>query len=209
MSVDEKWKFGDVILLRCAWHDRLWYASPATIVEDTDELIAFYWRAGTPNKKPPMRLTYKELLAPQQVPLVDGQWTMTDVLMLSIPGSGFGLMVMWASGHTRFNQWYVNLQDPLRRTPLGFDTMDRMLDIVITPDRTHWHWKDDAEFSEAVEHGVYSIDEAGAIREDRLSLIKTLVDEHSLFTEGWDRWMPPNHWPIPAVPGNWDEQFFH
>jgi protein associated with RNAse G/E len=38
--------------------------------------------------------------------------------------------------------WYVNLQCPFRRTEVGIEAMDLMLDVVVDPDGT-WRWKDD------------------------------------------------------------------
>jgi hypothetical protein len=37
-----------------------------------------------------------------------------------------------------FSGWYVNFQEPVRRTTLGFDTADLVLDLVVAADKTHW-----------------------------------------------------------------------
>ena len=180
MNTNGTWNAGENILLRGVWHERLWFALPVTVVQDSHDLIAFYWRANTPSKNYPVRKISKELLADEQIDLIDGKWVTTDVLMLSKPGAAHGIMVMWESGHVKFNGWYVNLQEPLRRTPLGFDTMDQLLDIVITPDLSDWHWKDEDEFSDAVEHGVFSLKQAKAIREEGEHVVKTMLDDGSL-----------------------------
>jgi hypothetical protein len=39
--------------------------------------------------------------------------------------------------------WYVNFQRPMRRTAIGFDTFDLLLDLVIAPDLSRWDWKDE------------------------------------------------------------------
>lgn len=182
---------------------------PVTIVQDTDDLIAMYWRANTPNKIPTKRITYKELLADEQIRLMDSKWVTTDVLMLCTPGSAHGILVMWETGHVRFNGWYVNLQQPLCRTPLGFDTMDQLLDIVISPDLSGWYWKDEDEFSEAVEHGIYSLTEAKTIRDEGERVIKTIQEEGSLFFQGWETWRPQSDWRIPELPTNWDDLSFY
>ena len=62
-----------------------------------------------------------------------------------------------------FAGWYVNLQEPLRRSPLGFETDDLVLDIRIQPDGS-WAWKDEDELEEAVRLGRFTEDEAQAIR---------------------------------------------
>ena len=185
MNSNGTWNTGENILLRGVWRKRVWFSAPVTVVRDDRNLIAVYWRANTPNKKTAKRTTYKELLSPDQTNLVDSKWVRTDVLMLSTPGSAHGIFVMWESGHVKFNCWYVNLQEPLRRTPMGFDTMDQILDIVIEPDLSSWNWKDEDEFAEAVNHGVYSSAEAQAIREEGERVVKTMQDDNSLLLQGW------------------------
>ncbi|HEX5940755.1 MAG TPA: DUF402 domain-containing protein [Anaerolineales bacterium] len=209
MDTNRKWKTGETILTRCVWHRRLWFAMPVTVVQDTDNLIAVYWRANTPKKISANRITYKELLADEQISLVDSRWVRSDVLMLCRPSSAHGILVMWETGHVKFNCWYVNLQQPLYRTPLGFDTMDQLLDIVLMPDLSSWHWKDEDEFSDAVEHGVYSLTEAKAIREEGERVVKTLQEENSLFIQGWEKWRPSSEWQLPEMPSNWNDLSFH
>ena len=150
MNSNGTWNAGENILLRGVWRKRLWLAAPVTVVQDSPNLIAVYWKANTPSKIPAQRITYKELLSNEQIHLVDSKWVTTDVLMLSTPGSAHGILVMWESGHVKFNCWYVNLQEPLRRTPMGLDTMDQLLDIVIEPDLSSWHWKDENEFADKI-----------------------------------------------------------
>jgi hypothetical protein len=177
---------------------------PMIVVQDSPELIALYWRAGTPDKIPERRLTPMELLTTQQVDLVDRTWEETDVLMLVTPGAAHAVYAMWESGHIRFNCWYVDLQDPLRRTSLGFDTMDHLLDIVISPDRSRWRWKDENEFREAVEIGLYSMEKARAIRAEGERVIRLLEADQSPFRDGWERWFPPSEWQNPVFPDDWD-----
>ena len=209
MNTSGKWEAGETILTRGVWRHKLWFAMPVKVVQDTDDLIALYWRANTPNKIPGKRTTYKELLANEQITLLDGKWVMTDVLMLCRPNSAHGILVMWETGQVKFNGWYVNLQEPLCRTPLGFDTMDQLLDIVVTPDLSNWHWKDEDEFSDAVEHGVYSSAQAKAIREEGEHVVRTMQEEGSLFLQGWERWTPPKDWNIPEMPAKWDDLSFY
>jgi hypothetical protein len=42
----------------------------------------------------------------------------------------------WADATDVFLGWYFNLQTPLRRSTVGFDLWDQLLDIVVRPDRT-------------------------------------------------------------------------
>jgi len=44
------------------------------------------------------------------------------------------IWVFWRGPQREFAGWYVNLQEPFRRTSRGVDTQDLELDIVIAPD---------------------------------------------------------------------------
>jgi hypothetical protein len=43
------------------------------------------------------------------------------------------IWVFWHGPQREFRGWYVNLQEPFRRTSLGVDTQDLELDILIAP----------------------------------------------------------------------------
>jgi hypothetical protein len=103
-----------------------------------------------------------------------------------------------------FRCWYVNLQDPLRRTTLCFDTMDDMLDIVISPDLSAWHWKDEDDLDEAVKIGLYSPEQEIEMRAEGESVIQTLHEKSSIFNQGWEKWSPPTDCQTPVFPSNWD-----
>jgi predicted RNA-binding protein associated with RNAse of E/G family len=126
------------------------------------------------------------------------------VLMLATPGAAHSVYAMRETGQTRLRCWYVDLQEPLRRTAIGFDTMDHLLDIVTSPDRSEWRWKDEDEFQEAVAIGVYSPEEARAIRAEGERVIELLRTGQPPFCDGWDRWSPPAEWKIPQLPDGWD-----
>ncbi len=197
-------KPGDVIVMRGVWHHKIHWACPGIIVQDSPELIAIYWQAGTPNMIPDKRSTPRDLLL-NNIHLVPHKWTDTDVLLLAKPGSAHDVELMWEAGHEVLRCWYVNLQEPLRRTKIGFDSMDRLLDIVISADRSTWHWKDEDEFNEAVAMGVFSPEQARAIREEGGHVIERLLTRQSPFFDGWENWHPPLNWAIPSLPEGWDE----
>ncbi|MBV8715140.1 MAG: YgaC family protein [Chloroflexi bacterium] len=86
----------------------------------------------------------------------------------------------------RFLFWKINLQAPLRRTPLGFDSWDHLLDLWVMPDGS-WSWKDEDELEEAVDLGLFSEAEARAIRAEGERVIGRL---DGLIPTGWERWRP-------------------
>jgi hypothetical protein len=186
------------------WHQKIHWACAGIIVQDSPKLIAIYWPAGTPNMVPGKRPTPQDFLS-NDIHLVPHNWTDTDVLMLVTPGSSHALYVMWETGQTKLRCWYIDLQEPLRRTNLGFDTMDQFLDIVISADKSAWHWKDEDEFEEAIAIGVYSLEEAQCIRAEGERVIRLLQGGQSPFCDGWERWSPPAAWNIPVMPEGWDK----
>jgi predicted RNA-binding protein associated with RNAse of E/G family len=144
------------------------------------------------------------MLSADQLDLVDKRWVTTDVLMLVTPGAAHSVYAMWEEGHTSFRCWYIDLQEPLRRTSMGFDTMDHLLDVVVSYDRSEWWWKDEDEFAEAEAIGVYSAEEARAIWAEGERAIKLMQANQSPFCDGWEKWLPPVEWGIPRLPAGWD-----
>lgn len=199
------WMAGDTVVFRGVWRKKIWYAMPATVVQNTPDLTAFYWRAGTPNKIPHQRLSPSEMVSLDKPTLIDSKWIDTDVLMLVPPGAAHAVYAMWETGHITFECWYINLQEPLQRTTLGFDAMDRELDIVVSPDMSRWRWKDEDEFAEAVRVGMYTSQQARQIREEGERALNMLLSDRRSFYEGWKNWRPPSDWKIPEFPPNWDE----
>ena len=112
---------------------------------------------------------------------------------------------MWEGSGRTLRFWYIDLQEPLRRTPLGFDTMDHLLDVVVSPDRLEWHWKDEDEFAEALALGRFSVEEASAIRAEGRRALQRLQDGAPPFAPAWESWRPPTDWPIPALPADWHQ----
>jgi hypothetical protein len=198
------WNFGDIIVLRGIWKGELWWACPAYVVRDLADLVAIYWPAGTPVKRWARRPTVQDLLTPQ-VQLIDAEWIETDVLSLVEPGAAHSIDIMWETNQRTQRCWYVHLQEPFRRTSIGFDTMDQILDIVISPDLSHWHWKDEDEFAEAEKVGVYSPMEALAIRVEGKRVIEMLNSLAPPFCNGWEKWMPPQEWSKPKFPDGWED----
>ena len=190
--------------MRGVWKGKLWWACPAYVVQDTPALLAVYWPAGTPTRSPVRRPTVQDELT-NIIELKDRNWTENDILSLNIPGAAHSIELMWKTGTHQVRCWYVHLQEPLRRTEIGFDTMDQILDIVFNPDRTDWYWKDEDEFNGAEVIGLYSQAKVAAIRAEGHKVIAMVQSNASPFCDGWENWTPPLEWGIPAFPAGWKE----
>jgi len=107
---------------------------------------------------------------------------------------------VWEDATDQFRGWYLNLQTPLRRSRIGFDLWDQLLDVVVRPDRT-WFWKDEDQFEDAIRLDVIGSREAAAVRAQGESLIRGL---DALLPTGWEDWRPEPGWPVLELPGGWD-----
>jgi protein associated with RNAse G/E len=125
--------------------------------------------------------------------------------MLIAPGEAFSTYLMWNTATRDLDCWYINLQEPIRRTSIGFDTMDHMLDIAVSPDMTEWNWKDDHEFAEARRIGLYSREKAGEIWAEGERAVKLLTSERRAFYKEWEKWQANPVWEMPRLSSVWNQ----
>jgi predicted RNA-binding protein associated with RNAse of E/G family len=120
-----------------------------------------------------------------------------------LAGGRFALDVRVLERSGRFSGLYVNLEDPWRETTLGFDSPDHLLDLVVDPDRS-WRWKDEDHLAEAVEIGLFSLEQARAFRTEGERAIERIEAWSAPFDEGWENWLPDPAWPLPSLPNGWE-----
>ena len=177
---------GTQVLMRHVWRDEVFLAAPVTVVEDTPELLVTWLAPGTPYLRPASRSAL-----PFHQQLVDKPWQAPGIVQLTRPGEAHAVWV-FPDG------WYVNLQEPIRRTRLGFDTRDQLLDLVRRSDG-RWRWKDEHELEAAVVAGFVSTREAADIRAEAERVIAA-----DAFPTGWEAWEPDPSWPVPGLPPGWN-----
>jgi Protein of unknown function (DUF402) len=95
--------------------------------------------------------------------------------------------------------WYVNLEQPQRRTPLGFDYEDELLDIWVPFDGEP-ELLDEDELEEAERHGFLTPERSAEIRAKAERLL-----EEPPWPTGWEDWEPEPGWQLPELPPGWDE----
>ena len=93
-----------------------------------------------------------------------------------LPGQRHSVSLSWGSdaGHRRLLKYFVNLEEPYRRTEVGFDTQDHTLDVEITPDLA-WRWRDEAELENHVTEGFYTAALAVAVRAEGQRVIDAIL----------------------------------
>jgi hypothetical protein len=141
--------------------------------------------------------------------LPDGPWHLEirprgdqPILSFAWPDTPYSVL-LWAAEDRR-RVWYVNLEDTLQRTPIGFDTVDHVLDVLIELDRSSWRWKDEEELQQAVRDGLFSVEEAVAFHEWGSRAVDRVISREPPFDRDWEDWRPDPAWPLPAQPAGWD-----
>jgi hypothetical protein len=186
------WQRGDVVVLREIWKGRVWKARPWIVVRDAPDELVLYIPPGTPTKVPPGSGIPRD-----DWELEDKVWR-REALRVTRPGEAHSLLLWWEHGR-RVDEWYVNLERPLTRSPAGFDYLDLELDIVCRPDGSHV-WLDEDEFEEAEARGVISPEEAGRVRDEAARVLAAWP-----FPTGWEDFAPDTTWPSPPqLPPGWD-----
>ncbi len=134
--------------------------------------------------------------------LRDDRWRFGGTLRLSVPGAPYSIILLRNADGSLFG-YYVNLEEPLRQTEIGFDYEDNTLDVIVAPDLSGWSWRDEDELEELVTAGLVSPEKAAAIYAEGKAAIAALQSRKSVFS-GWENWRPDPSWPVPVLPMGWD-----
>jgi predicted RNA-binding protein associated with RNAse of E/G family len=120
--------------------------------------------------------------------------------MLYHPGDAHTVSLFWRESDYQFTGYYIDLLEPFRRTPVGFDTRDHVLDIWVQPDRVTWDWKDEDELAWHIETGRMSQQQADAVRTEGTRAVMALLQSD---VDRWRDWTPDPLWPVPVFPPEW------
>ncbi|MGB3327751.1 MAG: DUF402 domain-containing protein [Thermomicrobiales bacterium] len=204
---------GDQVLLRYFRTGQVSFAYPATVVADGERGIMLFLRAGSPMKRRvmpdgrpiPRTMPYAERSALAHT-VGDTTWQENHALILFREGFAHDIRLFWRATDWAFKGFYVNPIAPPRRTPIGFDTADHILDLVVHPDRS-WTWKDEDDFADAVAYGRFTAEEAAAVRAEAARLIPEIEAGVWPFDGSLVGWRPDPAWTTPAMPETWNEDF--
>jgi hypothetical protein len=122
-----------------------------------------------------------------------------DAVMTAIPmrvvSDSAARTVLYLAADTPFQaaRTYVNFQEPLRRTPIGFDTVDLVLDLVVSPDGG-CRRKDEEDFARAVAAGQIPPETAEVVLADAVHMEAVAAAAGAPFDEDWRSWRPPVRW---------------
>lgn len=197
---------GDVVVLRyVTTGGRIEMCWPCRVVADSDNLVALFIGAGSTYKAAPKRTAAeKRRHARPPLPPHDYLWR-TDTLRLMTPGRSHSVSLSWAveGGARKLSKYFINMEEPFRRTAVGFDTQDHTLDIEVTPELA-WRWRDVDELSNHVAEGFYTAELAAAARAEGERAIEAVQRLEHVCTRGWPDWRPPPDWDVPQLLAGWD-----
>ena len=195
---------GDRIVLREIWRGRIWSGRPYTVVEDTPARLVIYSSEGVRWMKP-VRLDGGAVRGRElHWTLREDRWPIENLRIVT-PGSHHSVLLLWTKEFGEFLKWYVNLEDPLVRSPVGFDYLDNLLDIEIAPDLSEWNWKDEDELEDVVARGMMTARKADGIRAEGRRVIEALNAKAPPFNEPWHLWRPETGWETPGLPDGWND----
>lgn len=191
-------KPGETVVLRTVRNGRVRNALATTYVDHADGVVALYVPPGAEAIRPSTTLRRGNLVSfdePWQHE--PDAWRNNHTLWLERLHEPYSLNLFW-NADWEFLEWYVQLQDPLRRSHAGFDTVDHLIDVVVEPDGS-WAWKDEDELAQGVELGLFGAEDAKAAK----ATAERVLAEWP-FPTGWEEWRPDPAWPPPSLPAGWD-----
>ena len=191
-----RWQPGDTIVRREVWRGQPTGAWGGYVLEDTEELVVLYM----PGRSP---LAYTDDFFGSPHPWsVKGHWVGHGVVQLYRPGAMHSVWAFWEGARREFAAWYVNIEEPWRRTRRGYDTQDLELDIVIEPTGA-WRFKDEEKLDPWVARGRWTATEVAAIRAEGARIGAELDAGRRWWSEEWARWEPDPSLPLPELPADW------
>ncbi|MGH3025660.1 MAG: DUF402 domain-containing protein [Gaiellaceae bacterium] len=189
------WSEGDVVARREVLNDgRCWLEVPVVVVQDNDELLATYIASGAAFTFPPGEWPGETGLHPWAG---RSAWQGNGVLMLQRPREADAIWIFWHGSGREFHGWYVNFQQPFRRTADGYDTQDLELDIWAPVDGP-WEWKDDGVLEQRIEEGRFTPEQVAAGRVEGWRVADLLDAGERWWDDAWAGWRPPAGWDRPA-----------
>jgi hypothetical protein len=174
--------------MRQLFRGRVWNAAPTIVVEDGPHRTILWL---------PPNSTFgigTDLF---------GDWTYElrslgrGQLRITEKGNPFSVF-LFRNDDGSFRGWYVNLERNRRRTELGFDYEDDLLDVWIPVDGEP-ELLDEDELEEAVRLEFVSPEVAAEIRETADWILARRP-----WPTGLEDWEPPAGWQLPQLPPGWE-----
>ena len=191
------WQRGEVIVHREIWRGTPWLATPVIVLEDSPELLATYIPEEMPFAFPPSADGRPHPWSGR------GHWEGHGVVVLRRPGEAYSVWHFWDGPDRTFAGWYLNLEEPIRRTALGYDAQDLELDVWI-PVGERWRFKDEDMVGQRVHEGRYTAEQATAIYALGREIGAMLDRGERWWDDRWSSFEPDPTWRAPSLPRGWE-----
>lgn len=168
--------------------DHVGYVLAASVIVDTDDIIAIHQPAGAPILR-----RGGERTGPRGRGLAPGAWDGThrhatfnsdhDVVRAHQPGRYYSVIRKLTPDG--YSGWYINLELPWTLTPIGYDSKDLTLDIVLNDDLTNPQWKDLDEHNWNLTVGNITADEHRRYLDHGNNAIADAANRQGVFGHNW------------------------
>lgn len=190
---------------------KIWTAAPYRVVEDDGTVLRLACWPGIESMAPTTwirwLLTGDDSVRKQGIPdLARGRWQLgpwvwrdtTVVSWVGVdPDFSIDLFTPVDGGAAR---WYVNFERPARRTAIGVDTFDLLLDLVADAELRQWSWKDEDEYAQGRRLGLITEVDHRRVQQARERAVALLETRGGPFAEHWSSWPISADWPTPVLP---------
>jgi len=204
------WKPGDIVAWRGIFNERVWHVQPTIVVKDSPEEIVLALLPGTEciaeesypkgKKNGKRRWDFKN----NDWQLEKYTWRTNRLLLIFEPDNYYSAVYFWNHESNEFLCYYVNFQQPFKRSHCGVDTLDLDLDIIIKSDFSY-KWKDEDDYQKAIDHGIIFPEWVQGIEDAKKDVFDKLQRRAYPFDGAWLSWMPDPNWLPPKLPANWDK----
>jgi hypothetical protein len=215
-----RWSSGDPIVLRFVGHDDgIAQGWPQIVVEDSEDHLVLFQPAGVVVEN--RRFTEVNLRA-AAIPLgslgnlsaLPATYIPRNPIVRVIPHDAEhavevhyesiegGRAPQWQASEGHLRGYKVNIQSRYVRTPIGIDTTDNRLDLVMGPDLV-WARKDVEQLAAAVASGLTYEWESALFHAEAERLIALIEARAYPFDGSWASWRPDPAWPHPVLPSGW------
>lgn len=204
------WKPGDIVAWRGIYDERIWHVQPTIVIKDSPDEIVLTLLPGTEciaeetypkgKKNGNRRWDFKD----SNWNLEKYTWQTNRLLLIFEPEKFYSTILFWNHADNDFLCYYINFQEPFRRSHCGVDTLDLDLDIIINPDHS-FEWKDEDDYQKAIDHGIISPEWIRGIEDAKPEIFARLEKREYPFNGSWLNWMPDPNWSPPKLPANWDK----
>ena len=199
------WEPNDVIALRDFYRKRLWHALSTIVVKDSSEETVLVLLPGAEciavegylegKARSKRRWDFKN----SDWNLAKFIWHTNRILVIAEPKKYYSVSLSWNNNDSNFLYYYVNFQLPIQRSPVGLDTLDLDLDLIVNPDHSI-EWKDEDEYQKAIEAGIVLSRWAEEVEIAKVEVLGRIEKRKYPFDRSWLDWKPDSHLLPPKYP---------